>query len=49
MTGNKKNYKQPVYCIIQIRSKLSLLSGSTAGDEEKDPARQNDMEDTDDF
>ena len=48
MTDKKKIYKQPVYRIIQIRSKLSLLAGSdTAGGEGgKDPyARQNDMDD----
>ena len=47
MTDNKKIYKQPVYRIIQIRSKLSLLDSSpTAGDDDPDPnARQNDMDD----
>lgn len=46
MTDNKKIYKQPVFRIIQIRSKLSLLDDSpTAVDPDPDPARQNDMDD----
>jgi len=48
MTDNKKIYKQPVYRIIQIRSKLSLLDGSSGATEDPD-ARQNDMEDMDDY
>ena len=52
MTGNKKIYKQPVYRILNTRSKLSLICGSDTGDDSggKDPyARQNDMDDMDDY
>lgn len=41
--NKKKIYQEPVYHIIKIRSKLSLLDASQ---DEKDPgARQNDMDD----
>ena len=45
--NKKKEYQEPTYHIIKVRSKHSLLAGS---DDATEPdARHNDMDDMDDY
>jgi len=45
----KKEYQEPTYQIIKVRSKLSLLDDSVPADDPHPHARHNDMDDMDDY
>ena len=48
--NKKKEYQEPTYHIIKVRTKLSLLAGSVpATDPYPSDARHNDMDDMDDY
>ena len=47
--NKKKEYQEPTYHIIKVRTKLSLLAGSVPAQEDGDGARHNDMDDMDDY